>query len=102
MDKHCIFLSHLMLKLADSLQKGLAFNVSCRPSYFYNGYALLLWGFRLIKTAFDFIGNMGNHLYRAPSIISTAFFLQHTPVNFSRGYIRILVQAFINKSFIMS
>ncbi len=44
---------------------------------------------------------MGDHLDGAPAKIPPPFFVQHAPIYFSGGYVRIFCQVLINKTFIM-
>ena len=55
-----------------------------------------------MEAAFDFIGDVGDDLYRTSAKVSTAFFLKNSPVNFTGSYVGIFSQALINETFIMS
>ena len=102
MDQRRVVLSYFVLKLPDRLQKGLAFYISYCSSYLNNGDSLFIRRFCPVKPAFDLICNMRDHLNSSSPKISVALFLKNGPVNFSGCHIGIFVQAFINKTFIMS
>ena len=75
MNENTIFVSYLMLELTKRFQKRLTFNVADGSSDFDNGY----FGFRsifiMIKSAFNFIGDMWDNLYGMPTEIPTSFFI---------------------------
>ena len=95
-------MAYLMLELTDGLQKRLAFNISDRAAYLNNGN-LCVRGCKIaVKTALNFIGNMGDNLYGASAEISAALLLQDGPVNLTRGNVGIFRQTFVDEALIMS
>ena len=55
-----------------------------------------------METALNFIGDVGDDLYRTSAKVSTALFLQNGPVNFTGSYVGIFSQALIDETLIMS
>ena len=102
MDQDSIVMADLMLKLADRFQKGLALNISHSAAYLDNGNLRIFGGEIAVKTTFDLIGNVGNHLNRAAAEIAPSFLLKYAPVYLSGGYIGVSGKAFVNKAFIVS
>ena len=102
MDENGIFMTYFMLELTDGFQERLAFNITNCSAYLNNGNSCIFICKIPIKPAFDFIGYMGNHLYGSTAIVTAALLLKYRPINFPGGYIGILVQTFINKSFIVA
>ena len=99
MDQNGIFMSDLMLKLADCLKKRLAFDIADGTAHFDNRDPILAG--IVIKAAFDLIGDMRDDLYRTSAEVTVAFFLEYGPVNFSGCHIGIAVEAFVNETLVV-
>ena len=91
-----------MLKLTNRFQKRLAFDIADCTADFYNRNGIFLRGLLPVKFRFDFVCNMRNDLYGTAAVISMTFLVQNRPVNFTRCNVGILIQAFIDKPFVMS
>ena len=102
MDQNGIFMTYIVLKLTDGLQKRLAFNISDGSAYLYNSDPVLILLFGPIEPALDLVCNMRNDLYGTSAVIPMTFLLKNRPVNFTGGHVGIFVQALINKPFIMT
>ena len=102
MDQHRVARPQLLAELADRLQKRLALNIAHGPADFDNGDPVFLRRPCLIKPGFDLVGDMRDHLDRPSAEISVAFLLEDRPVNLSCGHIGILIQALVDKPFIMA
>ncbi len=99
---HSILAAHVAAHLAKSFQERQAFNITYRPAHFHQ-HNFCAGSFRYQPNpAFDFIGNMGNHLNRPAQIIAAAFLADHLSVNLSGGHVAYPVQADVNKTLIMS
>ena len=101
MEQDGVFLSHIVLELADGLQEGLALNIPHRSAHFYDGDPVFLRRLPPVEPALDLVGDVGDHLHRSPAVIPVALFLEHRPVDLAGGHIGMSVQVFINKPFIM-
>ena len=55
MDQNRVVASHIVLELADGLQKGLALDISYGSPDFDNGNPILVHAFSTVKTAFNLI-----------------------------------------------
>ena len=102
MDQNGIFMAYVVLELTDGLQERLTLNIADGSAYLYNSDPVLVLLFGPIEPALDLICDVRNHLYGAPAVISVTLFLQNRPVNFTGGHVGIFIQAFINKSLIMT
>ena len=100
--QNSVLMAHLVLKLTDGFQKGLTFNIANGSPYLNDGDAGVRVGKVAVKAAFDFIGDVGNHLNGASAVVASAFLLQNGPIYLSCGHIGVFVQAFINESLVMS
>ena len=102
MNQYGIFVSDLVLELADGLQEGLALDVAHRAADLDNGNAHVRVSKVSVETALDFVCDVRNHLHGTAAVIAAPFFLQDSPVYFSRGNIGIFVQAFVNETFVVA
>ena len=102
MDENGIFMSYVMLELSNGLQERLTFDIAHGTAYLNNGNMRLILIEIAVKTALDFVGNMGDNLHCASAVIAAALLVQNRPVDFTGGNVRILCQRFINKAFIMT
>ena len=101
MDQDHIFPALFMLELADRLQERLAFDVADSPADFYDSDFCVFCSRIAVEAALDLVGDVRNDLNSASPKISPPFLLQDRPVDLSSGYVGILRQTFVNKSFIM-
>ena len=101
MNQYGVFMADVMPELTDGFQKGLAFDVSHRAAHLYDGNPRPSSLFPAVETAFDLVGDMGNHLDGSSAVIAPAFFVKNGPVYFSGGYIGILIQTFVDKPLVM-
>ena len=99
MNQHSIFMSDLMLKLADRLKERLAFDIADGAAHFDNRNTVLSG--IVVKAAFDLIGDVRDDLYRASAEVTVAFFLKYGPVNLSGCHIGIAVEAFVNETLVV-
>ncbi len=76
--------SFLMLKLAYGLEKRLTLNISDGSAHFYDSNLCFGSSRIAVKSAFNFICDVGNDLYGSSAEITPALFLQDRPVNLSR------------------
>ena len=102
MEKDGIVMSYFMLELTNCLQKWLALNIADSSANFNDGNVCILGSKIPIETALDFIGDMRDNLYSPSAIVTAAFLLKNGPVYFSGCYIGVFIQAFINKTLIVS
>ena len=102
MDQDDIFMPHIMLELTKRFQERLTFDIAYGSAYFNDCNLCVGSGWVSVKTAFDFVCDMGNDLDGSSSEVSPAFLLQNRPVNFTGCNIGISGKTFINKTFIMS
>ena len=68
-----------MLELTYGFQKGLAFDIAYGAANLDDGNARILVCKIAVKTAFNFVCNMRNHLHGTAAIVAAAFFLQNGP-----------------------
>ena len=101
MDQDGVFTAYFMLELTDGFQERLALYITHGTAHLDDGDPCFLIRKIPVKTAFDLIGNMRDNLYGSAAIIPAPFLLKNGPVYFSGRYIRIFVQIFVDKSFIM-
>ena len=87
MDEDRIVMSHFVLELTEGFQKRLALNIPYGAAYFNNRNPGFLVGKVAVKPAFDFVGDMRDHLNRTAAVVAPAFLLKYAPVNFSGGYV---------------
>ena len=102
MDEQTVLSAHLQGDLTDCLQKGLGFNITDGTSDFRDdniGIGLLAYP---VDKLFNFVGDMRDDLNGGTQIFAFAFLIQNIPVHFSGGKIGILVQVFVNESFVMA
>src|SRR5690606_8356545 len=88
--------------LPDGLQKRQALDIADRAANFddhHIGVALLA---DQTNTPFDFVGDMGNDLYRATQIIAAPFLVDDVAVNLPGGHIAGTVEIFVDKPLIMA
>ena len=102
MDNAGISRACIVLKLTDSLQEGLAFDVAYRAADLDDGDLRLFLIIIAVKAALDLVGDVGDHLNRAAAEVAPALLLENAPVDFSRGHIGVLRQAFINEALIVA
>ena len=65
----------LAAHLADGFQKRQRFDIAHGTADFYNGH--IVSGRAFVDFAFDFVGNMRNHLHGAAQVVAAAFFGNH-------------------------
>ena len=97
-----VVVADIVLELADGLQEGLAFDVSYGAAYLYDGDPCFLPFLLVVEAAFDLVGNMGDYLDGSSAVIAPALLVEYGPIDFSCGYIGILIETFINESLVMS
>ncbi len=102
MNKGRIFMTNVMLKLSDSFQKRLTFDVTNGTTNFYYGDFSFVSIVVSMKTTFDFVGNVRNDLNSTSTEISASFLLKNRPVDFTSCYIRIFSETFVYKPFLMT
>ena len=86
-------------ELAEGLQKRLAFNIAHCAAHFNKGKIIRV--FPQGDAAFDFVGDMGNHLHGAAVIGAVSLLVKHRPVHPAGGDVAVLGQAFVNKPLVM-
>ena len=102
MDQDCIVRTNLVHELADGLQEWLALDITNRTADFDDGNLSISGGVVAVKTTLDLIGNVGNYLYSAATVIATTLLRQNSPVNLTCGYIGIFSQTFINETLVVA
>ena len=100
MDQDGVFVSHIVLELADGLQKRLAFDIAHGAAHFDDGDAGLILC-AAVETAFDLIGNMRDYLDRAAAVIPAPLPLQDGPVDFSGGDVGISGEGFVDEALVV-
>ena len=102
MNEQTVLLPNFQCHLTDRLQERLALNIANRSADFRNhNISSRLFSDRIYKSL-DLIGNVRNDLHGIAQILAAALFVQHVPVDLSCRQIGILIQIFIDKSFIVS
>ena len=102
MDQDCIVRTNFVHELADGLQEWLALDITNRTTDFDDGNLSISGGVVAVKTTLDLIGNVGNYLYSAATVIATTLLRQNSPVNLTCGYIGIFSQTFINETLVVA
>ncbi len=64
MNVQAVFSAHFRAHLADCFQKRLAFNIADGAADFRNDYIRVGFFAYCVDKFFDFVGDMGNDLYR--------------------------------------
>ena len=70
MHQNGIFMTYIVLKLTDGLQKRLAFNISDGSAYLYNSDPVLILFFGTIEPALDLVCDVRNDLYGTSAVVS--------------------------------
>ena len=99
--KH-IVAAYFFLYLPDGFQERQAFDITDGTADFGNDDIGIVIVANTVYAVFDFIGNVGNDLYRVAQIITAPFFLQHRPVDLASRDIGIFTQININEPFVMT
>ena len=87
--------------LADSLDKGLAFNIADGAADFGDHHVRVGLLADPVDEMLDLIRHMGNDLHRGPQVSSLALPLEHIGEHLARGQVGILVQVLVDEAFIM-
>ncbi len=95
-------MSHLMLKLPNRFQKRLAFDIADCAADLDDRNLRFVGRIVAEKAALNLICNMRDDLNCTSAVVAAAFFLKNCPVNLTSRNVRIFIQAFINKTLIMS
>ena len=74
MDQNGILISDLVAELADRLQERLALDIADGAADLDDRDAVLVRGFRAVKSRLDLICDVGDHLYGTSAEVSVAFF----------------------------
>ena len=75
MNEQGVGAAELAAHLADGFQKRQRFDVAHRAADFHNGHVFI--GRAFVDTAFDFVGDVRNHLHRAAQIVAAPLFGNH-------------------------
>ena len=97
-----VFPADLKTYLTDSLQKGLAFNISRSAADFCNNHIGIGLFAYAVNKLLNFIGYMRDNLHRLPQILSPTLFIKHIPVNLACSKVRKFIKVLIDKSFVMT
>ena len=102
MYEQTVFSADLERYLPDRLYERLRFYVADRAAYLGNddvGICLFAYA---VNEFFYFVGNVRNNLYRRAEILSSALFVEHTPVYLARSKVGVFVQILVDKSLVMT
>ena len=102
MDEQRVARTDLQSDLTNRLQERLAFNISGRAADFRDDHVCVGRASYIVNKRFDFIGNMGDHLYGLAEIFAPALLVQHIPVHLAGGQVGEPIQVFIDESLIVS
>ncbi len=102
MDDDGVVMSHFVLKLTDGFQERLTLDIAHRTSGLNDGDMHVFRREIPIKPALDLVGNVRDDLYSTAAVIAPALLLQDGPVYLAGGNVGVLVQAFVDKTLIMS
>ena len=83
MGEQCVGTAELAAHLADGFQKRQRFDVAHRAADFHNRHVITRRAF--VNTAFDFIGDVRNHLHRAAQVIAAPLFGNHVFIHLPRA-----------------
>ncbi len=92
--------TQLQLELPNSLKKWLTLNIARSTANFYHRHISAIS--TLNDPAFDFIGDVRNHLHRATQIVTAALFTQHSVVNSPGGEVITLRHGRSGKALVVS
>ena len=75
MNENGVFAAHIMLKLSDGFQKGLAFNIAYCAAHLNDGDMRFILCIAAVETAFDFVCDMRDNLHSTSAVIAPALLL---------------------------
>ncbi|SCH06300.1 Uncharacterised protein [uncultured Clostridium sp.] len=102
MNQNRVLMAHIVLELTDRLQKRLTLNIADGAAHLNDGNMGLILIEIAVKTALNFVGNMGDNLHRASAVIAAALLVQNRPVDFTGSNVGIFRQRFIDKALIVT
>ena len=100
MHKQGVGAAQLAAHLADGFQEWQRLNVAYRATDFH--YRHLVVSSAHMHFAFDFVGDVRNHLYRAAQIITATLFCQHFFIHLTRGEVVRLVHGGIDETLVVA
>jgi hypothetical protein len=100
MNVECVFPADVLTELADRLEERQALDVADRSADFDQD-DIDVGGHRA-DAVLDFVGDVRNHLHRAPEVIAAPLFLNHRLINFSSGPVMVPRRFRVGEPFVMA